>query len=76
MEITSAAFDQGQAIPKKYSCDGQDISPPLSWSEIPDGTQSLAFILEDPDAPMGLFVHWVLAEIPPDTQGLPESVSD
>jgi Raf kinase inhibitor-like YbhB/YbcL family protein len=71
-EIKSAAFAQGQAIPVKYTCDGEDISPPLQWSEPPDGSQSFALISDDPDAPVGTWVHWVLFNLPADTRELSE----
>lgn len=72
--ITSTAFEEGGMIPKKYTCDGEDVSPPLAWTGIPEGTRTLALISDDPDAPMGTWVHWVLFNIPPDTKGLPEAV--
>ncbi len=73
--LTSTAFKEGEMIPKKYTCDGPDISPPLEWHEVPAGAKSLALIVEDPDAPMGIWVHWVIFNIPPGTSGLPEHVS-
>jgi Raf kinase inhibitor-like YbhB/YbcL family protein len=73
-EITSDAFDPGQVIPKKYTCDGQDISPPLQWSGAPNQTQSFALMMEDPDAPSGTFDHWVLFNIPAATTKLPEAM--
>jgi hypothetical protein len=73
-EITSAAFAPQASIPVKYTCDGQDISPPLSWSDPPPGTESFALICDDPDAPVGTWVHWVLFNIPADKRSLPESV--
>jgi Raf kinase inhibitor-like YbhB/YbcL family protein len=73
-EITSAAFAPQASIPRLYTCDGEDISPPLSWSDPPEGTQSLALICDDPDAPVGTWVHWVLFNIPADKRFLPESV--
>jgi len=74
MTVTSTAFEEGGMIPRQYSCDGADISLPLSWSGVPEGTKSLALISDDPDAPMGTWVHWVLFNIPPDTRELPENV--
>jgi Raf kinase inhibitor-like YbhB/YbcL family protein len=71
MNIMSEAFVNGDPIPRKYSCDGQDISPRLDWSGVPNGARSLALIMEDPDAPRGLWVHWVLFNMPPDLAGLP-----
>lgn len=75
MEITSTAFDEGGSIPAKYTCDGRDISPPLSWSGVPPGTESLVLIVDDPDAPGGTFIHWVLYDVPPGTEGLGEGES-
>jgi len=72
--LTSPAFDEGQAIPRKYTGEGQDISPPLSWSNPPDGVKSFALICDDPDAPKGTWVHWVAWNISPDTTSLPEGV--
>lgn len=75
IELTSPAFGQGEAIPTKYTCDGEDISPPLQWQNLPDGTESLAFIMDDPDAPRGTWVHWVLYDIPAAASELPENVA-
>lgn len=72
--VTSSAFQEGGMIPTQYTCDGADISPPLSWSTVPDGTMSLALICDDPDAPGGTWVHWVLYNLPPSTVGLPENL--
>ncbi len=74
-KITSQAFEDGGIIPKKYTCDAEDISPPLKWESVPEGTESLAIVCDDPDAPMGTWVHWVLFNITPDTKELPEKVS-
>ncbi len=74
MKLTSPAFDEGGMIPGKYTCDGTDLSPPLKWSAIPEETKSLALICDDPDAPMGTWVHWVYYDIPPSTQGVPENI--
>lgn len=81
MRITSSAFAHEGPIPKGYTCDGSDASPPLSWVGVPDGTASLALIVDDPDAPdpdapKMTFVHWVLYNLPSDTEGLPENVAD
>ncbi|MGJ3248935.1 MAG: YbhB/YbcL family Raf kinase inhibitor-like protein [Elainellaceae cyanobacterium] len=76
MNLESAAFSQDGMIPSTYTCDGQDISPPLSWDAPPDGTESLALIADDPDAPSGTFVHWVLYNMPPDVQQLSEGATD
>ncbi len=62
--VESPAFVQGADIPKRYTCDGEDISPALRWRNIPSGTQSLALIMDDPDAPGGTFTHWVLFNLP------------
>jgi len=80
MQITSSAFSDGGKIPRMYTCQGADISPPLTWEAVPAKTRSLALILEDPDAPdpaapKMTWVHWVLYNIPPDTKGLPRGVS-
>ncbi len=74
LDVTSSAFGRGGAIPARYTCDGPDISPPLTWGPVPDATQSLALIAEDPDAPSGTFAHWVIYNLPPDTRRLPEDV--
>ena len=74
LELKSDAFANGQAIPAKYSCTGKNISPSLSWSEPPAGTQSFALIVDDPDAPMGTWVHWVLYNIKPDRRSLQEDL--
>jgi Raf kinase inhibitor-like YbhB/YbcL family protein len=75
LAITSTAFAQGKPIPAAYTCDGKSISPPLAWSGTPAGTRSLVLIMDDPDAPMGTFVHWVIYNIPAEAMGLPEGVS-
>lgn len=74
MELKSLVFDAGGSIPKKYTCDGPDLSPPLIWNTVPDRTQSLALICDDPDAPMGVWVHWVIFNLPADARDLPEGV--
>jgi len=73
-ELTSTAFASGEPIPLKYTCDGQDISPPLQWGDPPQNTQSFALIADDPDAPVGTWVHWVLYNLPAETRALPEAV--
>jgi Raf kinase inhibitor-like YbhB/YbcL family protein len=75
MELTSSAFSEGAMIPDKYTCDGADVSPPLNWGALPADTKSLALVCDDPDAPVGTWVHWVYYDIPPDTEGLPENVA-
>ena len=74
LAISSSVFQEGDRIPTKYTCDGQDVSPPLVWSDLPPGTQSLALIVDDPDAPGGTFTHWVLFNIPSDSRELTEAV--
>jgi len=74
MILTSSAFDEGGMIPRKYTCNGQDVSPPLAWSEVPEGTKSFALISDDPDAPVGTWVHWVYYDLPADARSLPEGV--
>ncbi len=73
-ELTSTAFANGDPIPMKYTCDDQDISPPLEWRDPPEGTRSFALICDDPDAPMGTWIHWVLYNLPGSTLSLPEAV--
>lgn len=72
MKISSTAFENGEAIPALYSCDGGDINPPLAFSDIPADAKTLALIVDDPDAPSGLFVHWVVWNIPPTVTGIAE----
>jgi len=74
LTITSDAFASGQSIPAKYSCIGRNISPPLAWNEPPTGTQSFALIMDDPDAPVGTWVHWVLYNIPTAKHDLQEDM--
>jgi hypothetical protein len=73
--VTSTAFEDGGTIPVRYTCDGGNVSPPLSWSGGPDGVESVALICDDPDAPRGTFVHWVLFNLPPTTTSLDVDVS-
>lgn len=72
MQIMSAAFAHNQLIPARYTCDGDDMSPPLTISGVPDGTKSLALIVDDPDAPAGTWDHWIVFNIPPDTHEILE----
>ena len=74
LELTSEAFVNGQSIPAKYACTGRNISPALTWNDPPAGTQSFALIMDDPDAPMGTWVHWVLFNIKSDTRSLQEDL--
>jgi Raf kinase inhibitor-like YbhB/YbcL family protein len=75
IQVASTAFAEGQPIPQKYTGDGDDVSPPLTWSEPPAGTKSFALICDDPDAPRGTWVHWVLFNLPPTLRGLSEGAS-
>ncbi len=72
MQLTSAAFTAGQPIPVKYTADALDISPPLAWTNTPPGAKSLVLIADDPDAPAGTWVHWVIYDLPPDSAMLAE----
>jgi len=79
MKMSSTTFVHQGEIPERYTCEGEDVAPPLAWSEVPTGTQSLALIVDDPDAPdpaapKRTWVHWVLYGLPPTASGLPESV--
>lgn len=74
-KLTSTAFKEGEYIPAKYTGEGKDLSPPLKWTDPPEGTKSLALICDDPDAPMGTWVHWVLWGIKPDARELPEGLA-
>src|SRR6266496_1876254 len=72
MKITSSAFQEGATIPSKFTCDGTDASPPLQVADIPSGTKSLALIVDDPDAPSGLFTHWLVWNLSPQTSTVAE----
>ncbi len=74
LTLSSAAFKEGDEIPVKYTCDGQDISPPLAWVEPPHKTQAIALTVDDPDAPGGVFTHWVLFNIPVHVRQLEEGI--
>ena len=74
MKVESSAFEEGGLIPKLYTCDDKDISPSLSWDSVPDGTKSLALINDDPDAPAGTWVHWIIFNIPVSIKELPENI--
>lgn len=74
ISISADEFKQGDNIPDKFTCNGRDISPSLSWKGIPAGTKSIALIMDDPDATRGTFTHWVLYNIPAETLKLPESM--
>lgn len=75
--VTSPAFAEGDMLPAKYTCDGENISPPVEWSALPEGTASVAFLMDDPDdvtAPGGIFTHWTLVNLPATATSLPEGV--
>jgi len=74
MKLTSSAFGEGDMIPRRYTCDGDDLSPPLAWTGTPAGARALALICDDPDAPVGTWVHWVLFNLPPSLTQLPEGL--
>lgn len=75
LEVTSAVFTEGGTIPAKHSCEGVNESPPLGWKGVPAVCKSLALICDDPDAPAGTWVHWVIYNLPPKAAGLPEGVT-
>jgi Raf kinase inhibitor-like YbhB/YbcL family protein len=75
LELSSSVFDSGDPIPTRYTCDGEDISPPLEWRGVPQEAQSLVLIVDDPDVPRGAFSHWVLCDIPVTQNGLEEGFS-
>lgn len=74
--LTSPAFAEGDAIPVRFTCDGDNLSPALAWTDAPTGAQSFTLVVHDPDAPGGDFVHWVLFDIPAEAAHLPEGVTD
>jgi Raf kinase inhibitor-like YbhB/YbcL family protein len=74
LELKSDAFENGQSVPVRYTGFGENVSPELSWDGVPDGTQSFALIMEDPDAPMGTWIHWVVYNIPKDAGGIREGL--
>lgn len=74
MEFTTPAFREGDPIPRKYTADGADVSPPLCWDEPPEGTRSFALVCTDPDAPRGTWVHWVLYDLDSEARELPEGL--
>ena len=73
-ELTSSAFAPGEDIPRQYTCDGEDLSPHLTWTDPPEGTRSLALICDDPDAPVGTWTHWLLWGLAPEARELPEGM--
>lgn len=74
LEVKSPDFASGGTIPKRFTCEGGDLSPALEWSAPPSGTQSFALIADDPDAPVGTWVHWVVFDLPPTLRSLPQAV--
>ncbi|HYL09956.1 MAG TPA: YbhB/YbcL family Raf kinase inhibitor-like protein [Candidatus Acidoferrales bacterium] len=75
MKLSSTAFEPSGSIPRQFTCDGADLSPALAWSDAPAGAQSFALIADDPDAPMGTWVHWVLYDLPAAARDLAEGVA-
>jgi len=80
LKLGSPSFSDGDAIPRDYTCEGRDVSPPLAWSGLPAGTRSLVLVVDDPDAPdprnpRMTWVHWVLYDLPPDSTGLAEAIA-
>ena len=73
--LTSTAFEHEGEIPQRHTCDGEDLSPPLTWTDPPDGAESLALVMDDPDAPSGLFVHWLVWGLDPQAGTLPENAN-
>ncbi|MFC1854805.1 YbhB/YbcL family Raf kinase inhibitor-like protein [Candidatus Dependentiae bacterium] len=76
INVSSSAFSDGDTLPINYTCEGKDISPPISWSNLPPNTKSVALVCDDPDAPMGTWVHWVLFNIPVNVTSLEEGVDE
>jgi Raf kinase inhibitor-like YbhB/YbcL family protein len=74
MEIRSPAFDPESKIPDRHTCDGEDLSPALAWSVVPGGARSFVLMMDDPDAPPGTWVHWLLYDLPADRHELPEGL--
>ena len=74
--LSSSSFSNGSEIPRKYTCEGEDISPQLSWSQAPAGTEAFAIIADDPDAPAGTWTHWLVFDLPSSTSVLPENVAE
>lgn len=75
LTLTSPAFTQGGEIPTRFTCDGEDVSPPLAWTGAPPGTGAFALVVDDPDAPRGTWVHWVVYDLPGDATGLAEGAA-
>lgn len=75
MQVSSPAFEAGALMPKTFAADGRNFSPPLEWTDIPEGAKGYALICEDPDAPRGTFTHWLLYNLPPDMTAVPQAFS-
>jgi Raf kinase inhibitor-like YbhB/YbcL family protein len=75
MQLKSSAFTEGATIPRKHTCDAEDFSPQLRWDNVPTGTRTFALIVDDPDAPVGDWVHWVIYDLPPETKELAEGTA-
>ena len=76
LKLTSGAFEAGGTIPRQFTCEGSDISPALTWTEPPARTRSFAFIVDDPEPPAGVWVHWVIYDLPPSARQLPENIPE
>jgi len=74
IKVTSTAFKEGEMIPRKFTCDDKDLSPQVGWATVPSGAKSIALICDDPDAPVGTWVHWIVYNIPASAKELPEGV--
>jgi Raf kinase inhibitor-like YbhB/YbcL family protein len=75
VRLESPAFEDGSEVPRRYTCEGEDVSVPLRWGDAPSSTKSFAVVCEDPDAPAGTWRHWAIFDIPPDTRELPEGIA-
>lgn len=76
LRLTSPAFANDEVLPLRHTADGEDVSPPLAWSGVPEGTKELVLVCDDPDADAGVFTHWIVYGMPPDVTGLPEALPD
>jgi len=73
MQLTSSAFKHKEMVPRKFTCQGEDVNPDLSWADVPEGTKSFALIMDDPDAPVGTWIHWLVKDIPSDITSIAEN---
>jgi Raf kinase inhibitor-like YbhB/YbcL family protein len=73
--VTSTAFDDGGSVPRRFTCDGDEVTPPLAWSGVPSDAAAVALVVDDPDAPSGTFTHWVVLDLPPTTTSLTEGAA-